>query len=452
MSGVETPHPDITPERRAEWALMGAAFNGESAIKKAGTAYLPKPSGFNAMPDQGRAAFDGYVRRAQFPEITAPSIGAMVGIVHGQEVQIEMPDALAYLHEDANNRGLTLDAFHRRITRHLLTYGRFGVLADAPEGGGEPFLTGYAGSTIINWDVDFFVLDETHLKRMGFGWQQLPRYRVLRLDGGRYVATIYEGENLTTGVDLAVTRIGGGALDFVPFAVANARDVVPDIETPPLIGVARAALANYQLSADYRWQLYMSGQETLVAINGDGPEYVGAGAVHSMHGSEGVTPDLKYVSPTCSGIEAHRQAMADNREAAVMAGARMLEQSEGVQESGNARKLRFASETANLLSVAQSSCALLERGLKHVAMMLGLNPDDVIVKAPESLMDQSLTPSEAEALVRIWQSGGVSYQTMYERLQRGGIASPERDHEEEFSLIEDDEITGPPSAQMTAMP
>jgi hypothetical protein len=40
--------------------------------------------------------------------------------------------------------------------------------------------------------------------------------------------------------------------------------VIVDIGEVPLIGVAQAALAGYRLDADYRHQLYMSGQETFV--------------------------------------------------------------------------------------------------------------------------------------------------------------------------------------------
>jgi hypothetical protein len=234
--------------------------------------------------------------------------------------------------------------------------------------------------------------------------------------------------------------MGGQPLDEVPFVVANARDVVPDIDTPPLIGVARAALAIYQLNADYRHQLYMSGQETLVAINGEAPDYVGAGVVHQMNGGDQQTPELKYVAPSCSGIEAHKEAMQEQREAAVMAGARMLEQSKQVQESGEARKLRFASETANLMSVAVTSCAVLERALRNVAGMMGLNADDVVVTPPSDLMDHTMEPDKAEALVRIWQNGAISYDTLYENLQRGGIASAERDADAELSSIDDAEF------------
>lgn len=441
MTSVKTRHPQVTPERQAEWALMDAAVQGESAIKKAGETYLPMPSGFNGTSNP-QAAYASYRNRAQFPEILAPSVGAMVGIVHDREAQIDMPDAMRFLWEEASGDGLTLEAFHRRITRNLLVFGRYGVLADAPEMGGNPFLTGYRAGAVINWDRDFYVLDESHHARAGFGWSDVERFRVLELTDGRYVQTVYEGGDLNTGVELAPRGIGGRALDFLPFAVANARDIVPDVETPPLIGVARAAKAIYQLNADYRHQLYMSGQETLVAINGDPPEHVGAGVVHTMHGADGALADLKYVAPACTGIAAHLVAIQDAREAAVTAGARMLERDSSTQESGSARKLRFASETANLMSVALVSCGLLERGLRHVAGMLGLNPDDVVVTPPADLLDHTMEPTEAEALVRVWQAGAIGYETLYDNLQRGGIASAERSVEDELRLLDEREFTG----------
>lgn len=435
---VTSLHPQITPERVEEWRLMRDAFAGESAVKKRGEIYLPKPSGFNGTADPNQA-YINYKGRAQFPEILAPSIGAMVGIIHAREIQIEMPDPMAFLWERATNdeQPLPLEAFHRRITRQLLTQGRYGVLADAPEGGGDPYLTGFPAQTIINWDRDFYVLDETDFFRDGFVWRELPKFRVLRLEDGRYVQEVYEGEDLGEVRTIEGAGLGGRALNRIPFAVGNARDIVPDIETPPLIGVGRAALAIYQLNADYRHQLYMSGQETLVAINGDAPEYVGAGVVHEMRGSEGITPDLKYVTPDCSGIEAHKEAMTDNREAAVMAGARMFENTDNQQESGEARRLRYASETANLMSVALSSCGLIERGLRNVAVMLGLNENDVVVTPPADLLDHSLDPIKAKSLVEMWQAGAYSYETLYENLRKGGIASTERTAEDELQLIDD---------------
>ena len=430
---VKTKHPSLTGERLAEWKLMRATLDGESAIKRDGETYLTKPGGFKANPAAESALYSAYKSRAQFPEILAPSIAAMIGIVHGQEIDIQIPKGMEYLWEDADGNGLPLEAFHRRITRDLLVMGRYGVLADAPEGGGDPFLSGYSADTIINWDTDFWVLDESGMRRNGFAWANVEQYRVLSMDGV-YVQGLWSGTGKLA--EVPVNGSGGKALPRIPFAVANARDLTPKVETPPLIGVSRAALAIYQLSADYRWQLFMSGQETLVAINGDPPTFVGAGAVHHMMGGEGQTPDLKYVSPSCSGIDAHLKAMEDNRIAAIQAGARLLEQSDAVQESGSARKLRFASETATLTSIAQASCALLERSLRNVAMMMGLTEDEIVVTAPTDLLDRTMSAADLAALFGVYDAGGMSWESYHEAGKRGGIFSPERDASAEYALIE----------------
>ncbi len=444
---VRTLHPEITKERQQEWALMRASDTGESEIKKKGETYLPKPSGFDAMANPS-AAYTKYKSRATFPEILSASIGAMVGLIHGREskIAIAIPPALEYLWEEATNDDtpLPLEAFHRKITRELLLMGRYGVLVDAPMDGGNPFLAGYCAERIINWRKGLYVIDESDIRpKPGeeFQWEDAELHRVLKMDDGRYAVDLYEdGVPIET---LETAQLGGVPMQEIPFVVANARDVEPTIEQPPLIGIARAAVGIYQLDADYRYQLFMSGQETLVAINGDAPEYVGAGVVHEMQGSEGITPDLKYVTPACSGIEAHLTAIRDKREQAIMAGARLLEQSPEVEESGSARELRFSSESASLMSVAVTSCALLERSLRYCAMMLGQNPDQVTVTPPKRLMDKPITGQEAVAMMQLWQGGAIAYETLYENLREGGIASSERDHEQEFSLLDGEQITGP---------
>jgi Domain of unknown function (DUF4055) len=439
---INAPHFALTAERRAEWLLMRDAMDGESAIKRGAETYLAKPGGFKNNPLLEDKLYDAYRSRAQFPEILAPSVAAMIGIIHGREIAITIPPAMQFLWEDADGMGLPLEAFHRRITRDLLVIGGYAVLADAPEGGGDPYLVGYARDAVVNWDRDWWVLDESGMRRDGFVWKQMRQFRLLGITDGGYGALVYEGDTVTPR-EVVIRARGGSVLPRIPFVVGNARDLSPRIESPPLIGVARASLAIYQLSADYRWQLFMSGQETLVVINGTAPTAVGASAVHSMMGSEGVTPDMKYVSPSCAGIDAHLRAMEDNRTAAVQAGARLLEQSNKAQESGEARRLRFASETATLTSIAQASAMILERALRNVAMLMGLPEDDITVDAPTDLLDRTMSPADAEALMRLWQGGAIAWPTFYDNLQRGGIASAERSEEEELALIESSDLGEP---------
>lgn len=435
MSAVSTYHPAITSARRREWTLMRDCMDGEGAIKARGTEYLPMPSGFASQADGGTAMYNAYKMRAQFPELLAPSVAAMIGIIHGNEIQIELPDSMEYLRENVDGEELPLDAFHRRITRELLVIGGYGILADAPEASGEPYLVGYPRDIIINWDTDWWVLDETRKVRKGFIWEQLEEYRVLTLDDLSYAAFLYRNGD-ENGEQIDIRGRGGNRLERIPFAIGNAMDLSPKVEAPPLIGVSNAALAIYQLSADYRHQLYMSGQETLVAIDGPAPEAIGAGVVHEMYGSADKTPDLKYVSPTCAGIEAHDGAMQKQREAAVMAGARLFEQTAAGAESGEAKRLRYASESATLESVAMSSCLLLERGLKNAAMLMGAPEEAVVVTPPTDLMDHTISPQDFAALHGIYLQGGMSWETFFERGQQGGIFSPEVTAEEEAGRID----------------
>ncbi|MCJ8520481.1 hypothetical protein ABID21_003652 [Pseudorhizobium tarimense] len=71
----------------------------------------------------------------------------------------------------------------------------------------------------------------------------------------------------TAGNEVMPAGRGNTNLNEIPFVMMGARDLSLAPELPPLLGVARSAIALYQLSADYRWQLFMTGQETLVVIN-----------------------------------------------------------------------------------------------------------------------------------------------------------------------------------------
>lgn len=433
--GVDAKHPQYTARRIAEWQLMRDAVDGEGAIKDRGETHLPMPSAYRSL-DSGLQAYRDYKDRANFPELVAPAVSAMSGVAHSKEIVIELPDGLAYLFEDADGKGMPLEEMHRQITRELLIAGRHCILADAPEGGGEPYLVSYIGESLINWDQSFYVLDESGPVRDKFEWVDRIQFRVLSLQDGRYVQEVYGKDGKTVEGTASPTATGGKALSEIPFAVASAVDMRSDIRTPPLIGVARAARAIYQLDADQRHQLHWSGQETLTIINGQAPDAVGAGACIVLDGGEGATPDAKYVGPSCNGIEAHGKKIEDKRKEAATAGAKLLEQTEKAQESGEARKLRFQSETATLQSILRSACGLLEKGLRFVAMMKGLDPKTISVPVPESLMDSTMSPADAEALMRVWLEGGISYATFYERLQKGGIASPERDADAEFLIAQ----------------
>lgn len=47
---------------------------GETELKGAGTQYRPQPSGFSAQADGGKAVYQVYQKKGQFPEIVHPTV------------------------------------------------------------------------------------------------------------------------------------------------------------------------------------------------------------------------------------------------------------------------------------------------------------------------------------------------------------------------------------------
>ncbi len=451
---VNAHHPDYD-DIATDWKLMRDSLAGEREVKEQGQQYLPVPSGFLIQDDGGKAEYNNYRTRAQFPRLVEPTLRGMWGVIHRKEADIKMPAAMEYLWEKATKDGLTLEGFHRRITKELLATGRYIVFVDtASTGDGEPWLAGYDAEHLINWSEfgDFYVLDETRLVRRGFAWVPRNKWRVLEMvdpvdpdaafkpgDVSQgYTVTVYDGRTDPADAETfePVAR-GGKTLEEIPLVVIGASDVKIALDEVPMLGVAQAAFAMYRLDADYRHQLYMSGQETFVCIKTtkeQAPRAVGASVILTL--PDGA--DAKYVSPTCKGIEAHRLAIQDEAEKAASAGARLFDNAKKAAESGDALKIRFAGQTATLTSIAISSAAGLERALKYVATFMGLNPDDVVVTPNLSFIDATLTGVDALNLVKIWQANVISKQTLYEALQRGEIASTERSFEDEQALIEDE--------------
>lgn len=441
MSDVEIKHPDFE-DRESEWKLMRDAARGETKIKAENHEYLPIPSGF-AASDHKDKLYTAYQTRAQFPDIVSPTVVGLAGTIHRNEAQINLPERMSPLWERATRDGLPLEALHARITAELLTTGRYCLLVGASsEGSDVPYLAGYNTESLINWSTerDFFVLNESGLVRNGFKWEEQKQYRVLELVDDKYQVRLFKGDNLAEEQLAEPTARGAKPIEEIPFVVIGARDLSVTPETPPLIGVARSAVAIYQLSADYRWQLFMTGQETPTFINCDAPEVIGAGAAIELKSdSPEITPDFKYVGPAGKGIEAHKTAIADEREVAAAAGAKLFDTEASSQESGESRKIRYAAQTASLITIAISAAAGLEKALRYAAQMMGLGDAEVekiVVKPNLSFINAKLTSSDLQALVKAWQDNAISYETLYENLQRGEVATPERDAEEERKLID----------------
>lgn len=445
-TAVDSTHP-LYDAWLASWQMMRDTADGEEAVKAKTEIYLPKPSGYISMGEIGNQAYDAYLTRAQFPELVGLTVGGMVGVIHRRPATYKLPTALEGLLENATRDGLTLEGLHRRITREILITGRYGILPDLPREGGQPYLAGYTTETIHNWGetddgLAFVLLDESgaDFDPDTLEWENADAWRLIeRREGAVTIRTFSRdaGGSVVEGDPVEPTVKGGKRLMDIPFVFVDTNDLTPEPDEIPLLSLGRISLAIYRLDADYRQQLYMTGQEMVVYTGVDEedlPEMVGSGIAISLPAGA----DAKVIGPNGTGIAAHRLAIQDDYGRAVEAGARLLSDQVKGAESGDALRIRYASSTATLTTISRNVAAGLERALKNCAIWVGADPDEVEVVPNVEFADVMLTPQQIDSLVKGWQSGAYSKRTMYENLQRGGIANPERDFDDEQLLIEDE--------------
>jgi hypothetical protein len=442
------------------WQLMRDAFDGEDAVKLRGETYLPMKSGTYAMTDYAlrNQTYLSYKSRAEFPELVSPTVRGTVGIMLETPAVVELPKKMEGLIEKATRNGSTLETFHRQIANELMITGRYGILPGIDQDG-EGYLAGYTAESIINWDTqdevpNYLVLDECGIERNPETniWTTKERYRECYMEDGRY--TSREWERTAQGlwspvanvVALKPPKMGQvQGLEELPFVFINTNGLQADPDDVPLYGLAKIALRIYRLDADYTFAMHMTSEPTPVAMGFDDPaEAIKSGAAPSSIGASKlwILPkgaDAKYLEFSGAGIGAQKDAIQASLDRAVALGAQILTDQKRSAESGEALKMRLGNQASTLKQVAMTSAAGLEKALKNLAVWMNVDPESVSVEPNLDFYDHTLNAQEIGAIVKGWQDGAYSWQTSFERLQKGGVIPEERTADEEQELIAEDQ-------------
>lgn len=443
-----------------DWKLMRDAVAGEDTVKAEGEMYLPIKSGTAAIavtdPAIAKRAYDAYKLRAEFPELVSPTIRGSVGVIVDQEPKIELPPSMEPLLERVTRDGLTLMSLFRRICLEVMTTGRFGLLPGLTPAG-NPYIATYVTEAITNWDedenqiTDFTMLDECRLalNRSTGDWEQMYQYRELYIEGGQYRSRIWTS---TDGKTWAATEQEPATLPprngvrrpyaELPFVFINTNDLTSTPDDIPLYGLAKLAVRVYRLDADYTFAMHMTSEPTpwvngfadpgAAVLSGDVPTTLGSSKIWVL----GEGAQAGFMEFTGAGIAAQAEAIDSALQRAVLFGANMLADGKKSAESGDALKLRMGSQTSTLRTIAETAASGLERALKNIAVWMGEDPNKVSVTPNTDFFDQTLNPQDITALVAGWMGEAYSKQTLFERLQKGGVINIERTFEEEQALID----------------
>src|SRR4051812_40935334 len=106
------------------WTRIQHAIEGSDTVKAHG--YLPAIPSHRQDP-QGRSS---YTERALWYNASARTIDALVGASHRREGLVTVPRQYSPRLSDVTNRGESFHNFCKKVTREVLTFGRYGLMID----------------------------------------------------------------------------------------------------------------------------------------------------------------------------------------------------------------------------------------------------------------------------------------------------------------------------------
>lgn len=440
---VSSAHPAYSAIR-PDWQRINDCYGGERVVKAAGSLYLPPTHGHlidgygTASPNAiGNQDYDSYRLRAVFPDYIYAAVSSLVGVMHKEPPEIKLPAKLESLRNRATVRGESLASLLRRINHWQIRLGRVGLLADPPSGrlvsSALPRFALYEASSIINWDttpsldsdpgndldpevLDLVVLDESGWIRKPDGdrlvldWQSIRSHRVLRLGpSGSYEFKVVENDGDADFGPWIRAEVGGRPLNQIPFVFINATDLVPVPDVPPLNGLANLSMTIYRGEADYRHHLHMQAQETFVVTGHEEeagedsqPRRLGAGAQVVLANE---SAKAYYVGIKADGLSEQREALSADHERAAHQLVGLLDTKTRQAETGGAMRTRMAARIASLESIAQAGAAGLQEALRQVAVWMGEDPEEVVVRPNTDFIDDPASTAELAALANAIAAG-----------------------------------------------
>ncbi|MCD5970763.1 DUF4055 domain-containing protein [Pseudomonas quasicaspiana] len=450
---VQSTNPDFDAHI-AEWRMMDDALEGEGAIKRSAR-NLPKPSGMVEAEKLDAAGnkylYENYTDRAQYEHWVRDSLRSMMGLVSRLVPEIKLPSGMKGLEDNATSDGFGLKQLFFRMVRQAISHGRVPLVVNVDDTG-EPYFSTYATRNAINWKVgamggrqDLILgvfVEFRDSKEDEFDHECKMVYRVFKMiEGvchseviGEDGAVLEELRPLgSTGADNRLVK----GLPYLPVIYCGSTDNSPEVDEVPLLTMARAALKSYQLSADYFTALHqtshpqpwVSGLDDTVELSVTGP---------SAAWDLGPTGKCGYLEFQGAGVEAVRTAMEDQKNAALEAGAKVMDV--GGVESGEARKTRQNDQHATLHSIVITVAEGLEQGIRYAAEWKGFDPNQVTFMVKPEFITPVVDAQVLAELQKAVLAGTVSADTYWMYLTTGKL--PERAYDEEATLVSDERESG----------
>ena len=458
---VDSKHSEYH-EHYEQWERCKNAVKGQDEIHEYGIKYLPRLSG---QTDQG---YHDYKLRVLYYNASARTLDGLTGLLFLKPEVVTAPSAMANIIADITMGGLSLHQFAEMIAEEVITIGKVGVLVDFPPiinavtlaqaqaQGARPYATMYDAESIINWktgrinnveQLTLVVLEEEYkVEGDEFESKCEPQWRVLDLgDGGIYRQRVFRkdkrGEFIL--VDEIYPQINGKALNKIPFEFFGVRDNSPCVDKPPLLDLVDVNLSHYRTTADYEHGLHFTGLPTPVVTGYYSDDKSASLRIGS--GTAWLLPDVQskafYLEFTGQGLGELREALRSKEAMMATLGARILAPEKRAAESAQTANIHRSSENSVLASISQSISIGLTHVMEYLRDWSGVN-GDVKIELNRDFIPNSMTAQDIDVLVKSWQSGAISHQTLFDNLVAGDIITQDVSFDDEMERIATMPATG----------
>ena len=441
------------------WEKMRDCFDGEETVKEKSLSqniqhldggtdlrpirtfdqYIRPTDMMRRLGKLGIQRFCDYIFRAKYYPFPIETQSQCLGLIENRPASFDLPAKMEGLLEDATTENESLEKVLSQINTHQLQVSRVGLLLSPSNEENKPFNVAlYTAESIVDWvevtnaDSDL-QLDWVKLKTDETEGDK-PVFLILGMDGERYFQFKTTNEAIDYQTDNALAdgyiedsfvypMASERFINEIPFVIINVTKLGVDIERPFLESIVDASLSLYRASAHHEDALYWGGESTLFTkMYGVGENtqiFVGNGAINKSNSPDA---DAKYVTMGIDGIEPRYQNVIRLFEYCVSLSVDLLNNG---NESGKALNIRSNVKTASLKTLSLTGALGLEFILRVGAKWIGLNPDDIKVKANTTFSDVQYTAEEFLKFASMVSLNTLSRNDLYVLLKKHNLTEVE---------------------------
>jgi hypothetical protein len=444
---VDALHPDYSKHADA-WQTVRDCVAGASAVKEAGTRYLPQLGGMSSDD------YKAYKARAHFYGATGRTSQGLLGMVFRKKPTVEAPGLEDHL-ENITLSGTPFEVLAREITENVIEAGREGGLVDYDPDEGRAYVRAYTAEAMTYWHeglkggkkfLDRVILRETHEVEVDeFTSKEEPQYRVCDLDEtGKYRQRIFRKKKQADGQKEEWVLAEGPfyprgrasePLTEIPFVFFGPSELSPSVQKPPLADLADANVGHYVADADIAHLLHFTALPTPVVIGANLREQMKADQ------EQGLTPqELRIGSSSAwdlpdgakvemlefkgTGAEAYQKRQDRLEGRMVRLGAQILADQKREAETADAMQARSAGESSVLSMIAETVSRGLQLLLRWIARFERRPEDKIEVRLNKDFFDTKMSPEELKALVEGWVKGALADEDLVYNLEAGEVLKP----------------------------